>query len=63
MFARLHRGRGRDGNYTPAQLREWAERVREWRDRGDRGDVYVYFNDDWNAHAVKEALRLRELIA
>jgi uncharacterized protein YecE (DUF72 family) len=60
MFARLHRGRGRDGNYTPAQLREWAERVREWR---DRGDVFVYFNDDWNAHAVKEARRLRELIA
>jgi uncharacterized protein YecE (DUF72 family) len=60
MFARLHRGRGRDGNYTPAQLREWAVRVREWR---TEGDVYLYFNDDWNGHAVKEALRLKELVA
>jgi uncharacterized protein YecE (DUF72 family) len=60
MFARLHTGRGRRGNYTPAQLREWAERVRDWR---REGDVYVYFNDDWNGFAVKEALRLKELVA
>ena len=59
MFARLHVGRGRHGNYTPAQLREWAERVREWR--GD-GDVYLYFNDDWKGFAVKEARRLKELV-
>jgi uncharacterized protein YecE (DUF72 family) len=59
MFARLHVGRGKDGNYTPAQLRTWAERVREWR---EEGDVYVYFNDDWKGHAVKEARRLKELI-
>jgi uncharacterized protein YecE (DUF72 family) len=60
MFARLHLGRGRDGNYTPAQLGTWAERVREWR---EQGDVYVYFNDDWRGHAIREALRLRELVA
>jgi uncharacterized protein YecE (DUF72 family) len=60
MFARLHMGRGRDGNYTPAQVREWAERVREWR---SEGDVYLYFNDDWSGHAVTEALRLKELVS
>ena len=60
MFARLHQGRGRDGNYTPTQLREWATRVREWR---KEGDVYLYFNDDWNGHAVKEAIRLKELVS
>jgi uncharacterized protein YecE (DUF72 family) len=60
MFARLHQGRGRDRNYTPAQLREWAERVREWR---RKGDVYLYMNDDWNGHAVREALRLKELVS
>ena len=58
MYARLHHGRGRDANYTPTQLREWAERVREWR---EEGDVYIYFNDDWRGHAVREALRLKEL--
>ena len=60
VFARLHQGRGRDGNYTPTQVREWAARVREWR---DEGDVYLYFNDDWNGHAVREALRLKELVS
>jgi uncharacterized protein YecE (DUF72 family) len=60
MFVRLHVGRGKAGNYTPAQLREWAERVRTWqRD----ADVYIYFNDDWKGFAPKEAKRLRELIA
>ena len=59
MFVRFHVGRGRDGNYTPAQLREWAERVREWR---AEGDVYLYFNDDWQGFAVKEARRLQELV-
>jgi uncharacterized protein YecE (DUF72 family) len=59
MYIRFHQGRGREGNYTPAQLREWAPRVRAW---AKDGDVYVYFNDDWNGHAVKEALRLKQLV-
>jgi uncharacterized protein YecE (DUF72 family) len=59
MFVRFHVGRGRQGNYTPAQLREWAAQVGEWaRD----GDVYAYFNDDWGGFAVREARRLQELV-
>jgi uncharacterized protein YecE (DUF72 family) len=59
-FVRFHVGRGKDGNYTPAQLRDWAARVREWR---RRGDMYLYFNDDWRGYAVREAQRLREMVA
>jgi uncharacterized protein YecE (DUF72 family) len=59
-YVRFHLGRGRDGSYTPAQLRRWAETVREWR---EQGDVYAYFNDDWAGHAIREAQRLRELVA
>ena len=59
MFVRFHVGRGREGNYTPAQLREWAERVREW---AREGEVYAYFNDDWKGFAVREARRLQELV-
>ncbi|MGH3066613.1 MAG: hypothetical protein ACRDOF_09990 [Gaiellaceae bacterium] len=33
-------------------------RIREWQ---KHADVYAYFNDDWRGHAVKEAIRLREL--
>src|SRR5918997_5174589 len=58
-FVRFHFGRGREGNYTPAQLREWAERVRAW---GEKGDVYAYFNDDWQGFALREARRLQGLL-
>jgi len=57
-YVRFHHGRGRDGNYTPTQLRAWSELVRRWR---AEGDVYGYFNDDWAGHAVEEARLLREL--
>jgi uncharacterized protein YecE (DUF72 family) len=59
-YVRFHRGRGKDGNFTPAQLEEWAERVRGWL---RQGDVYAYFNDDWGGHAIREALALRKLLS
>jgi uncharacterized protein YecE (DUF72 family) len=59
-YVRFHRGRGKDGNYTPSQLDEWSARLRRWL---TDGDVYAYFNDDWRGHAVREASRLRKLLA
>ncbi|HXF97038.1 MAG TPA: DUF72 domain-containing protein [Gaiellaceae bacterium] len=59
-YLRFHHGRGRDGSYTHAQLRTWAERVRAW---AAEGDVYAYFNDDWAGYAVREARILKELVA
>jgi uncharacterized protein YecE (DUF72 family) len=58
-YVRFHRGRGKDGNFTPSQVEEWAERIRGWL--GD-GDVFAYFNDDWGGHAIREALRMRDLV-
>lgn len=56
-FLRLHYGhRGRDGNYGPSELEELARRLR----RVD--DAYVYFNNDWNGFAPRNAKRLRELL-
>ena len=40
-------------------LRTWAGRVERWR---RDGDVYAYFNDDWEGHALREARRLRALV-
>jgi uncharacterized protein YecE (DUF72 family) len=55
---RFHHGvRGRRGNYSESELREWAERIRAWD-----VDVYAYFNNDWEAFAVKNAARLKELL-
>jgi uncharacterized protein YecE (DUF72 family) len=59
-YVRFHCGRGKDGNYTPSQLDEWSARLRRWL---TDGDVYAYFNDDWRGHAVREASRLRKLLA
>jgi uncharacterized protein YecE (DUF72 family) len=59
-FLRLHYGhRGRRGNYSDTELQEMAARVREL---AAEGDMYVYFNNDWEAFAVHNALRLRELV-
>jgi uncharacterized protein YecE (DUF72 family) len=59
-LVRLHHGhRGRRGNYSESELREWAERVRRWR---RRVEVFVYFNNDWEAFAVRNGLRLKELL-
>jgi uncharacterized protein YecE (DUF72 family) len=59
-FLRFHFGaRGRRGNYSEAELREWAERV---RGLAERAEVFAYFNNDWEGFAVRNALRLRALV-
>jgi len=57
-YVRLHHGaRGRRGNYSESELRRWARRIRT-----QRGDTYVFFNNDWEGFAVRNALRLRQLL-
>jgi uncharacterized protein YecE (DUF72 family) len=48
------------GDYTESDLRCWADRIGEWQDQDRR--VLVYFNNDGQGHAVRNALRLRELL-
>jgi uncharacterized protein YecE (DUF72 family) len=59
-FLRFHYGhRGRRGNYSETELRAWAARVRDLR---ERAEVFAYFNNDWEGFAVRNALRLRQLV-
>jgi uncharacterized protein YecE (DUF72 family) len=59
-YVRMHYGsRGRRGNYSPAELRTWAERLHRWR---ADGPVFVYFNNDWEAFAPRNAARLLALL-
>jgi uncharacterized protein YecE (DUF72 family) len=59
-FVRFHYGsRGRRGNYSETELREWAARLRDVR---SQAEVYAYFNDDWEGFAVANAERLRQLM-
>jgi uncharacterized protein YecE (DUF72 family) len=48
------------GSYTERMLRQDAVRIRAWRRQGR--DVFVYFNNDARAAAVRNALRLAELL-
>jgi uncharacterized protein YecE (DUF72 family) len=57
-FVRFHWGaRGRRGNYSEAELEEWARRLEDWR---ERVEVFAYFNNDWEGFAVRNGLWLRE---
>jgi uncharacterized protein YecE (DUF72 family) len=61
VYVRLH---GHEqlyaSNYGDEQLGEWANRIKEWNDE-DR-DVYVYFDNDANAYAIENALKLNEYL-
>ena len=58
-FVRFHAGsRGRRGNYSEAELREWATRIRSW----PVNESYIYFNNDWEGFAPRNASRLRRIL-
>jgi uncharacterized protein YecE (DUF72 family) len=60
-YLRFHHGRrGRRGNYSETELREWAAKVRELT---AEVAVYAYFNNDWETFAPPNALRLRRLVS
>ena len=48
------------GSYSDADLAWWAKRMGEWDDAGH--DVYAYFNNDGEGHAVRNARTLRGLV-
>jgi uncharacterized protein YecE (DUF72 family) len=47
-------------DYSDKELKEWAEKINKWLKEGL--DVYAYFNNDDNVNAVKNSLKLKELI-
>jgi uncharacterized protein YecE (DUF72 family) len=56
-LVRFHYGRrGRRGNYSEAELEEWAARLENWR---RRVEIFAYFNNDWEAFAVRNGEWLR----
>lgn len=63
VYVRLH---GPDdhhlygGSYGEDSLRWWADRIGEWEASGR--EVFVYFNNDGDGNAVRNAGRLREIL-
>ena len=55
-YLRFHYGaRGRDGNYSDAELALWRRRIAAWR---SRRPVFAYFNNDWQGFAPANAQRV-----
>ncbi|MEM2822036.1 MAG: DUF72 domain-containing protein [Candidatus Pacearchaeota archaeon] len=45
-------------NYSDAELKEWAKKIKKAKAK----EVYCYFNNDFNAYAVHNALTLKKLL-
>ncbi|MEW5762995.1 MAG: DUF72 domain-containing protein [Bacillota bacterium] len=61
VYLRFHGGRRLYAScYTTEELAVWAGRIKEWLAAGL--DVYAYFNNDIEGHAVANAGELRALI-
>jgi uncharacterized protein YecE (DUF72 family) len=59
-YVRFHHGRrGRRGNYSETELREWADRL---ADVSREAAVLAYFNNDWEGFAVRNARSLRAML-
>jgi len=62
VYVRLH---GHEvlyaSKYSPKELEEWAERIKDWL--ADGLDVFVYFDNDANAYAIQNALELKRLLS
>ncbi|NWF93181.1 MAG: DUF72 domain-containing protein [Syntrophaceae bacterium] len=61
-YLRFHGGEVLYGsNYSNNELREWSEKIRDWRKKGKT--VFVYFNNDAYGFAVKNALTLKRFVS
>jgi uncharacterized protein YecE (DUF72 family) len=60
-YVRFHYGsRGRRGNYSEAELGEWARRFENWR---REVEIFAYFNNDWEVFAIRNALWLKKCLS
>jgi uncharacterized protein YecE (DUF72 family) len=60
-FIRFHYGkRGRNGRYSERELETWKRRIAAWR---RDAEVFAYFNNDWEGHAVENARWLKERLS
>ena len=61
-YVRLHGpGRKYQGDYSSKQLRDWADRIAEWRETLKA--VYVYFDNDQAGYAAKNAAELKAMMS
>jgi uncharacterized protein YecE (DUF72 family) len=60
VYLRLHGGPDYSGSYSHTELERLADRIKEWHHQGL--DVFVYFNNDNNGFAIRNALALKDML-
>ena len=61
VYLRFHGGTVLYGSeYSGEELETWARKIRSWMEAGKR--VFAYFNNDYRGFAVKNALKLKEIL-
>ncbi len=58
-YLRFHTGKHGTG-FSDGELKEWAGRIEEFLHKG--ADVYAYFNNDPQGHALRDAESLRHML-
>lgn len=62
LYLRLHGSKRLYASlYTREELRKWADFIRSAFDKGAK-EAFCYFDNDYEAYAVRNALELRELL-
>jgi uncharacterized protein YecE (DUF72 family) len=59
-YIRMHRGQEPAGGFTAVELKSWGARVRALAASGKQ--VYIYFNNDWEGFAVRDAVTFERLL-
>jgi uncharacterized protein YecE (DUF72 family) len=59
-YIRFHRGQEARGGFTPDEIRTWAGQIQALAAAGK--EVFVYFNNDWEGFALRDALALEQLL-
>lgn len=58
IYVRLHGSRALySSEYSEEELQNWAKKIKKWK-----RDTYVYFDNDFNAFAPRNALKLKEIL-
>ncbi len=62
VYVRLHGpAKAYQGRYDNSTLSAWAEAFSNWRNQGR--DIFCYFDNDELGYAVRDALRLQEMLS
>ena len=59
-YIRMHRGKEPAGGFTRDELRVWAGQLQSLSSVGK--DVYIYFNNDWEGYAIRDAQFMQDLL-